>query len=1312
MLKDLIMNYFSFYKLLSLVSLTVAIPLNFSWSQPIVQLPDDIEAVWDVEQAYKESTLYREKICINGLWLWQPANENSARIPTSNWGYIKVPAPWPGKRGNYMWRETQRAYPHPAWKDSNLGTVNSVWYQREITLPSHWKNRRIAVTSDYVNSYAVVYVDGVSAGEMRFPGGEADITDVSSPGKKHLITLLVIAMPLKAVVQSFNDTNAAKQIRGDVSHRGLCGDVYVVSTPKDNYISDLKIETSVRKKELRLDLMLHDPQSIEGFSLQTKILDNDNIVAEFDSKELKPDRSNTNRISIRYSWMPEKLWDTHTPQNMYTMQVALIDHNTNVIDECYPVRFGFREFWIDGRDFILNGSRIFCFAVPFDNAQISADAATYESACESMLRLKSFGVNAVYTHNYGCQPGVHLGFREILKAADDVGMLVFFSQPHFSHYEWNAPDAESTNGYAQHAEFYVGQAQNHPAVVMYSMSHNATGYSEDMNPDMIDGIHEKRDTWAKRNMKRALQAEAIVRQFDQTRIIYHHASGNLGPMHISNFYLNFVPIQERSDWFEHWATEGIKPAFLCEYGVPWGLTWTLYRGWYNGKRDFGGAKIPWQFCMAEWNAQFLGDRAFQLNERDKANLRFEDRQARSNTLWHRWDYPSPIIGSYAAENDDQAAVWALYIHDNWRAFRTWGLSGFNAWSYGKFWELNPHADRKPRNLDVDWEHLQSPGFSPDFIDRRHERIDTAYERTDWIPTDAGKALINNNQPLLAYITGHQKHFSSKEHNYTPGQTIEKQIVIINNSRKTTEAICQWSLNIPKPITGDKTVNVRTGEILKIPLLFDLPQTIAPGAYTIDLSVEYDSKSIQHDSFAIHVLPITKQISTQAKIALYDPQGETQQVLEEAGISFKKINSSSTLDNYDMLIIGKKAITLDGPIPTIESVQKGLKVIVFEQSAEVLEKRLGFRVQEYGLRRVFTRIENHPMLSNLTNDLLHDWHGEATILPSRLEYTTRPMHGPTVQWCGIDVTRPWRCGCWGNVASVLLEKPTIGDFVPIVDGGFNLQYSPLLEYREGDGVIVFCQLDVTGRTVSEPAAGILVTNIIQYVSNYKPQAQKKAYYIGESAGFDYFKKAQYPITQFRGQELSHDQILIVGPKGITALSEYEDKIIPWLKTRGKMVTIGLDKANDIYLNEISLQNSTYINSYFEPYNYESAFAGIGPSDVTIRSPRQIPVIQNSNQSGNNRVLGMTSDGSIILTQLVPWHFPYDEIFHWKITNRRLSFMLTRVLGNMGVRSTTPLLKRFSQPVKTHIEPNTEKRYLQGLYLDHPKKMDDPYRFFRW
>ena len=116
------------------------------------------------------------------------------------------------------------------------------------------------------------------------------------------------------------------------------------------------------------------------------------------------------------------------------------------------MRFGFREFWIDGRDFYLNGTpHLPLGAAAGQRPGRAPRRPTYEGAKESLLRLKRIGINFVYTHNYGCEPGTHLSFAEILRAADDVGMLVALSQPHFAQYDWKMPDADEKNGYAQHA---------------------------------------------------------------------------------------------------------------------------------------------------------------------------------------------------------------------------------------------------------------------------------------------------------------------------------------------------------------------------------------------------------------------------------------------------------------------------------------------------------------------------------------------------------------------------------------------------------------------------------------------------------------------------------------------------------------------------------------------------------------------------------------------------------------------------------------------------------------------------------------------
>ena len=114
------------------------------------------------------------------------------------------------------------------------------------------------------------------------------------------------------------------------------------------------------------------------------------------------------------NWRPEKLWDTLTPQNQYHASLSLLDARGKTLDTALPVRFGFREFWIEGKYFYLNGTRIYLHAIPLNNAQGSATMASYEATRATLQRYKSFGINFVYTHNYGCEPGQHRTFQEVL----------------------------------------------------------------------------------------------------------------------------------------------------------------------------------------------------------------------------------------------------------------------------------------------------------------------------------------------------------------------------------------------------------------------------------------------------------------------------------------------------------------------------------------------------------------------------------------------------------------------------------------------------------------------------------------------------------------------------------------------------------------------------------------------------------------------------------------------------------------------------------------------------------------------------------
>jgi beta-galactosidase len=835
-----------------------------------------------------------------------------------------------------------------------------------------------------------------------------------------------------------------------------------------------------------------------------------------------------------------------------------------------------------------------------------------------------------------------------------------------------------------------------------------------MNPDKIDGLDTSRpdNSWSSNNVKRALRAEAIVGELDPSRIVYHHAGGNISSMHSSNFYPNWAPIQEMSDWFGHWASVGVKPAFLCEFGAPFGWDWSLYRGWYKGKREFGSAPVPWEFCLAEWNSQFLGDKAFKITEYEKINLRWEAKKFQDHAVWNRWDYPYSFDNSVLEE---RTPVLTSHLVDQWRAFRTWNLSANSPWNYSSYWKLREGVETGSKNFVIDWENLQRPGLSPDFCARESRMdLDTAFNQSDWIPT-AAVALYRNNMSLLAYIGGKPSAFTSKDHNFLPGTKFEKQLIIINNTRRDVSCECNWSLNLPGVVNGNKTINMATGQQERIPLSFDLPGSLSPGNYVLSSTVKFSNGETQEDTFTLHVLspaPVGKSI---AKTALFDPKGETRKLIDSIGIQYQLVDAGADLSGYEVLIVGKEALTADGKGLDVGSVRNGLKIIMFEQASDVLEKRFGFRVHEYGIRKAYKRMSDHPPLAGIDSDNLCDWQGAATLLSPQLKYESKNnvFNGsPTVKWCDIPVTRLWRCGNRGNVASVLIEKPARGNFLPVVDCGYSLQYSPLMEYREGNGMVIFCQMDVTGRTENDPAAERLARNIVSYVSDWKPAKNRQAVYAGDAEGFSHLEKTGVSALKYENKKLSPDQVLIVGPGGRKLLSSNVKAINKWLAAGGHLLVIGLDQEDVSALLpfKVTMKREEHIAAYFDTMSTNSFFAGIGPSDVHNRAPKEISLVSAGAGIIGNGVLAKADNANVVFDQLVPWQCDYsNEKHNIKQTYRRSSYLLSRLLGNLGVDGSTLILDRFNKPLDA---AKAEKRWLDGLYVDLPEEWDDPYRFFRW
>ena len=83
---------------------------------------------------------------------------------------------------------------------------------------------------------------------------------------------------------SFNDTASARQVKGTVERPGLCGDVFLVATPAGPRMADVKVDTSVRKSEISLDVALVDLAADAQYTLAATVMDHGRIVKELASK--------------------------------------------------------------------------------------------------------------------------------------------------------------------------------------------------------------------------------------------------------------------------------------------------------------------------------------------------------------------------------------------------------------------------------------------------------------------------------------------------------------------------------------------------------------------------------------------------------------------------------------------------------------------------------------------------------------------------------------------------------------------------------------------------------------------------------------------------------------------------------------------------------------------------------------------------------------------------------------------------------------------------------------------------------------------
>jgi hypothetical protein len=1243
-----------------------------------LQLPAGVEDPWDPQAAEAVATRTRGRICINGLWRFIPVLGEAAGTmppPGEGWGWFKVPGMWPGSAAWDVGAPAQRVLLAPCLEtEVDFAKMDQAWYRREITVPAEWSGRRVFLEFTMLQTHAQLFVDEKPAGEMWFPGGRIEVTDAIVPGKRQSLAVLVTARPLEAESNVFMAPDRVLSTKATLKMKGIAGDVFLVGEPQENAIADVLVLPSTRRGEIRLDVGLVDAPRVAGkMKMSATIRDQGVTVMSFASAPFAASDLKGNRFSFAASWPDAKRWDTDSPGNMYEVSVALATADGELLDEFTPERFGFREFWIDGRNFMLNGSPIHLRSLFVRSICDYADRASLAGCLSLCGRSAEYGFNFLITSNYGFSPGLTGYMDALYEAADRTGMLVSCSLPHVKDHNWlKTPEDQAR--YRELTRWIIRRVQNHPSIVTYAMNHNATGYYGDQNPQKIDGVYDPATIddpafpVSKEFVHNRVQAEVaagIAKACDPSRPVYHHSSGNLGDLHTINIYLNWAPLQERSDWLGHWATAGVKPLFFVEWGMPHVGSWSSYRG----PEFIWRASVFQQIWDSEFAAAYVGERAYAMTPTKVEMTRKEESLWAAGNPFHF----SNLCSILEKMDENYLEIQGLFIADNWRSHRTWGISAMLPWDQAGLWRRV--KETPTREVPDSYQDLQRPGIVPDIVTAGKQYIYDMDEGS-FAPSPLGKSFRRWNMPLLAYIGGGADGFTEKSRNFTPGETVEKRLVIVNDTRRDRSCTYTAGTSFGSERIDGKVVVPAGGKVF-VPVSHLLPKGLKDSAQHLSATFDFGDGEVQEDEFELRVVASVtqgggvwsmlgmggKEWKLASTVELFDPRGLTAAVLDDLGVRYRMLKGNAPGEDCDILIIGREALADPALALDLSRITSGLKVVVFEQTHETLQNRFGLRGTVLGLRNAFVRVPSHPVLAGLSEENFRDWRGAATLTPPYLETELFETHDPRWTWCGFESTRVWRCGNRGNVASVLIEKPAKGDWLPLLDGGFDLQYSPLLQHVEGEGCIIFCQLDVSGRTERDPAALAICRNLLAYLDTFTPPCRRTVAYVGGKEGAAFLRTLGVAFTENAKVGSPAETLLVIGGGDEASVAGLLQAVEAGMSVLG----LGLNEQDlDRLMPGVAKAKSvTQVSTMASDLSLVE-YAGVSNADLHWRTVLPFAALEDVPPENGTAALAVVARGKgrIVLCQAAPWNFDYVAKPYVRTTYRRNGFLVSRLLANLG------------------------------------------------
>jgi beta-galactosidase len=513
-------------------------------------------------------------ISLDGDWNFQLL-DRPEQEPSKRWQTIPVPGLWTMINGQQPFGDkpiyTNVQMPFEQLPPTVPSENPTGIYEREFSLPSSWKNKRVVLSIGGFESVAILSINGKEVGVAKDSrlASEFDITDFISGGSNRV----------QIKVIKWSDSTFIED-QDQWWHGGITRSVKLFAT-EDVFIErlyatpGLEINNKVGTLNVRAHINSINEADISNYKLRVRVVgvksadatatvinrkkpqwteksaaeklagddfflarywDGSMPKAQYEAyRETEPDIPGPLEISLRVPGI--SLWSAESP-TLYDVEYELIDPTGQVI-EVTTQKIGFRRVEVKGKDLLVNGKPVIIYGINrHDFNRQTGRVLTRDLMRQDLLELKRWNFNAVRTSHYPNDPA-------FLDLCDELGFYVVGEANIESHafQETLCNDQKYLNAWVDRVARMVQRDIHHASVIFWSLG-NESGA----------GLNHR-------------AAAAYARNFDPSRPLYYEGAirGNWTKNHdltdvVCPMYPDISAIISYAK-----SKKADRPLIMCEY---------------------------------------------------------------------------------------------------------------------------------------------------------------------------------------------------------------------------------------------------------------------------------------------------------------------------------------------------------------------------------------------------------------------------------------------------------------------------------------------------------------------------------------------------------------------------------------------------------------------------------------------------------------------------------------------------------------------------------------------------------------------------